>query len=408
MSTNNNSSSRKEQIFNSAGGLAANLFEKFDKLRKQPQQQQHQSNINEPSSTSNLISSLAISFHKNIQTATTSSNNASPTASTTPIITTTMANLTNNNLLIVDDDDHDDSNFDISTAINTQKSLLTKSKSAAPADLIASGNSGLVQSQSDFDLNNNNTVNANTAKNAISPTTASIPASSSLFKISSEFLDDLRLKTNLAVDEAEVKLKRKFFHKDKTQSFNSELTPSLSMPMLMYETKKQDKEISESIAEPSILPEPSPETSQSATEAEIENKTETETEKEAQMTTISTPSIRLFSSFKLAMIVPVICSILIYFLIRSLSSFNYLATFLIYFGGFISGSLIVTFGLAFILFKYNLLQFSSSKTVTATAASTVNNYNSNNTQQIHSLLIQTAIHKQNKNFDGVYKVRYIF
>jgi ABC-type nickel/cobalt efflux system permease component RcnA len=49
----------------------------------------------------------------------------------------------------------------------------------------------------------------------------------------------------------------------------------------------------------------------------------------------------------------------------------------------------------------------SSPNVTATSNSTNNSDSSPQTQQLHSLLIQTAIMKENKNFDGVYKVDFI-
>lgn len=68
--------------------------------------------------------------------------------------------------------------------------------------------------------------------------------------------------------------------------------------------------------------------------------------------------------------------------------------------------LVVKFKLLKYFVKLDEQQADLSSAVTVTSNST-NNSDSPQTQQLHSLLIQTAIMKENKNFDGVYKVDFI-
>lgn len=358
---------RKEQIMNSAGGLAANLFEKFDKLRKQQQQTATSETPN-----NNLITNLAISFHKNLSNQ--NSSNNSP-----------IANTPNNpNLLIIDDDDLDDTNIEIETF--QFKQPLTKSKSINTTTSSNSLNTKvqITQSQSDFDLNNNSI-------DALNPPGNKMTTSTSLFKMSSGFLDDLMLKkadlvnkTNSVVDEAEDVLRRRFFQKKKS-------IDSIPTPLTQTPQTEQAAEVIE--IKPEIIPQPV----EPVVDKDLQQPKEIVEPKVDEIQSVKEETKTNY--FKYALIIPIICSVLICLLMKlSNGSSSLITVFAFYSCGFLTGALFVSIVIVFILIKFNLI-----KTTAQTENKPIDNIDSTSNAQLHSLLIQTAINKEIKNFDGVYK-----
>jgi hypothetical protein len=294
---------RKEQLLNSANGLAANLFDRLDKLRKQ-------------SNETSASSASTISFHKNS--------------------TSTSTTINNNNLLVIEDDDNniDDSNFDIDKL--NRPSSLTKSRSMPMKkqdSLLLPDNDQQQQQQQPQVLLSQSPTASHSSK---------MTSSSSLFKIS--FLDDMLNKTNSVVDEYEETLRRKFTSLNNNKKKSIDITPTdQSQPSTPILKQQQQQE----------PPPPPP-----IFEKEEEEKATT------TPTVINNNNLSLKYALLFPIICSILICLLINLITISQNSF--ISIILFYLFGFISGSLIVCGTIIYLLVKYDLLKTKTTTPITTT------------------------------------------
>ena len=418
-----------------AGEIAANLFDKFKKRNSTASStSSSESSSSQPLTASSLLTNLAISFHKNVVNHQQNSNNTP--SSTKPA----------SNLVIIDDDNYDDDDeLKVEANLNKKQSL--------PLPIHQ-----LPVSQSDFSIKKSNET---TAKIPISPSlnnsilksanedaksthsetsaTSKLSASSSLHKISS-VLDELRHSdlANTASAEAES-LRNRLFPKKKSielsiETKNSPKTtsspinpspPSLissssTSSMNRIESKDKialssiksasvDDESSDSAARPKQI-EPNPKSANLETISGAESSKASETNSKLSKSLNSSVMDCVEQAVERHRNKLIGFSVLLSIFVYNLSVPSKLFVMSLFYGlGFTSGVLlcilVVYLANRFDLVKYVVKLNDGNVKVNGESSSQPNADQS--VEQIQALLIQTATVKENKNFDGVYKVGFI-
>ena len=417
--------SGKKDLFGSAigGGGLSNFLDKIDKLRKQ---QSFNNNENPSTSTaSNLISNLAISFQKNF-----SSSQSKATKGDTP--STPAAS----NLLIVDEFDIDDneSKFtgDDTYSFNSAKSAISQQ----------SHKSQFPSSQSDFDLNKKLIVTDQKDKPATSLSNSNtvdpefndkMSTSSSFYKLSS-VLDDLTKNPtiNSVVDEAE-NLKRKLLTKKKSielsiENITSKKKPTApQMPLVVKKIENidmlenNDNAIldakSENIENVTIQKTESIDNTIISSDDDLVN---TEAKEDLDIATedpkpshivvhLKKRPETIFSwSFMVKnkhTLIPIALSVIVYFIIFPVRISAFLFVYLI---GFLVGVGFTSL-IFYIMIKLDFIKYLNltDNTEDSVQIEPVKSEEETKVDNIHSLLIQTPFLKENKTFNGIYKVLHL-
>jgi hypothetical protein len=422
---------------------------------------------NASNQSSNLISNLAISFHKNVLN---SSKDKSTTSAGPTLLLNKTGGLNASNLIIINDDENiDDDNFQLtktpidspttSSASNLEIKSNSDNNNNSNISDINKSNASLDSSSSSSSSNSQpvNSANTSTEQKQANQSQTKLPTSSSLYKISS-VLDDI-FKSDVVsknvsnvVDEAET-LRRKLFVKKKSiesdnlkvNSNNNKVSSVASLSKTIAEdTLSQHSSVAEATSTTSAaLNDQHPKHEQDSSVAPSDNSsfispaesTNFQESISAELkanTDTSEPEIEpciqnsLFEresssrsknssypvNFYAYILVPIFLAVLAYYLI--LPKWVSL-TILAYSCGVSTGILLVTF-IFFLLIKFDMLKYikpfsslinKNSGSATSVEANAQQMESSVN-QQIKSLLIQTALIKENKSFDGVYKVCFSF
>ena len=416
-----------------AGEIAANLFDKFKKRNSTASStsSSESSSSQQPLTASSLLTNLAISFHKNVvnhqQNANNTSSNKQPAS----------------NLVIIDDDNYDDDDeLKVEANLNKKQSLPppTHQLPVSQSDFsIKKSNETTAKIPISSSLNNSILKSASEdAKSTTSDTSATskLSASSSLHKISS-VLDELRHSdlANTASAEADS-LRNRFFPKKKsielsietknspktTSSPPSLVSSSSTSSMSRVESKEKimalssirsasvDEESSDNAARPKQI-EPSPKSVNLETISAAETSTASRTNSKLSKSLNSSVKDCVQQAVERHRSKLIGFGVLLSIFVYNLSVPSKLFVMSLSYGfGFTSGVLlcilVVYLANKFDLVKYVVKLNDDNGKVVSESSSQPSADQS--VEQIQTLLIQTATVKENKNFDGVYKVGFIF
>jgi hypothetical protein len=448
------SSSKKESLASTLGAGAGELANFFDKLKKKsstppstPQPAPVQTTQTEPAqpppppaSSGSLLSNLAINIGKRVLSdQKIASLNTSKTNLTLAKLLNDESNNNNNN----NNDEYDDqinssgntktpvegsptkvstsqSDYELNkpvAATRTNRNSITSSSSMT--DSLNKAATTVPPSSEDLKTDATSTGEHSNHHNSAHAITARIPASTSLQRISSVF-DDV---VESAHNEAE-QLRRRIFTKKKSIESSLEnmkhrmnsshsISHSLSNPTELSHTPPPPFQVVDEVFADPFEPSPTP----TPTQLHIEQITTTIPERAVARSSLSGTSKQREQKKKVQLINESNRNVLIAILIAVFAFFAFMPksfslVFIFYMVGLLSGvaatGILFYFAIKHDVVKYFLKTESSAVSDAADAVATDEVKGAEGekevVEEIHSFLLQTAVRKENKNFDGVYKV----